>query len=567
MRNSSSHVRLWCGLAMLAAPLATQEPRYPFRDVAEQAGLLFEHVNGSSGRYFLPEIMGAGGALLDYDGDGDLDVLLLQGRPLVPAGGTPTGGGHRLFRNELPLAGASGIPKFTDVTATAGLAGGDYGMGVAVGDYDNDGDPDLYLTNFGANRLYRNDGAGRFTDVTPTAGEGLDDPRWSTSATFADYDADGYLDLFVVNYVDFSVRDNPSCHDPVGVRDYCGPLRFRPAADRLFRNMRDGTFRDVTEQAGVTRADGAGLGVAGADFDGDGRIDFYVANDASANQLWINQGDGTFVDEGLLSGVALSVAGQPEGSMGVAVGDADNDADLDIFTTNITGETHAYYRNLGGGVFEDARIAAGLAAPTAPYTGFGTKWLDWDGDGLLDLLVVNGAVTLLEAVRGTPFPFRQPAQLFRNLGAGRFEDVSRDSGPAFRTPVVGRGLAIGDVDNDGDLDALVTVNAGKARLLLNQMGNRRHWLQVALSGTRTNRQGLGAKVGVRRPDGTITWRLAVADGSYLSAGDPRVHFGLGADAVIDALLVVWPGGRQEVWPGPPCDRLVRLIEGSGKALR
>lgn len=555
--------------ALVLALLAVLAEPHPFREAAVELGLEFDHVNGGVGRFYLPEIMGAGGALFDYDGDGDLDVLLLQGGPLDPSGSDAgSTAGHRLFRNDLlptKVTGAGNL-RFTDVTEKAGLIKGDYGMGIAVGDYDNDGDPDIYITNFGPNRLYQNNGNGTFSDVTQTSGAGLDDPRWSTSASFADYDGDGDLDLFVANYVDFTVRDNKICHDPIGVRDYCGPLRFRPVPDRLFRNDGRGTFRDVSETAGISKADGAGLGVAAADFNDDGRLDFYVANDASANQLWINKGNGTFVDEALLAGVALSNDGLPEGSMGLAVGDADNDGDVDIFVTNITGETHAYYRNRGGGAFEDARLQAGLGAPTAPYTGFGTDWFDYDGDGLLDLFVANGAVTLLEAVTAGRLPFSQPNQLFHNRGGARFEDVTVGSGPALQLSEVSRGAAFGDVDNDGDIDVLVTNNNGRARLLLNQIGARRHWMQVRLEGVQDNRQGLGARVGVRRKDLPTLWRRARTDGSYLSASDPRVHFGLGQNSAVDEVIVEWPSGRREMWPKPTIDVVTAVKQGTGTPL-
>jgi hypothetical protein len=452
--------------------------------------------------------------------------------------------------------------RLTDVTARAGFARGDYGMGAAVGDYDNDGDPDFYVTNYGPNRLYRNNRDGTFTDVTRAAGNGLDDPRWSTSASFSDYDADGDLDLFVANYVDFTVAGAKRCYDPTGARDYCGPLQFRPVPDRLFRNNGDGTFTNVSESSGITSADGPGLGVVGADFNQDGRSDFYIANDGVANQLWLNQGDGRFVDDALLAGVAYNGEGGPEGSMGVAVGDADNDGDLDIVVSNITRESHAFYRNLGRGAFEDARVAAGLATPTASYTGFGTDWFDYDQDGRLDLFVANGAVTILEVLRGDPFPFRQRNQLLRNLGGGRFEDVTRGAGAAFELSEVSRGAAFGDIDNDGDVDVLVTNNGGPVRLLLNQTASRNHWLQVRLEGVEDNRQGLGARVGLRRDDGTTIWRRARTDGSYLSASDPRVHFGLGLTAV-EAVVVEWPRGLKETWTDITPNRIVTLRQGSG----
>ncbi len=532
-----------------------------FREGAASAGLAFRHVSGAAGRYHLPEIMGAGGALFDYDVDGDLDVLLLQGRSLE--GREAQTDSHRLFRNDLPASG--GVPstlRLTDVTARAGFARGDYGMGAAVGDYDNDGDPDFYVTNYGPNRLYRNNRDGTFTDVTRAAGNGLDDPRWSTSASFSDYDADGDLDLFVANYVDFTVAGAKRCYDPTGARDYCGPLQFRPVPDRLFRNNGDGTFTNVSESSGITSADGPGLGVVGADFNQDGRSDFYIANDGVANQLWLNQGDGRFVDDALLAGVAYNGEGGPEGSMGVAVGDADNDGDLDIVVSNITRESHAFYRNLGRGAFEDARVAAGLATPTASYTGFGTDWFDYDQDGRLDLFVANGAVTILEVLRGDPFPFRQRNQLLRNLGGGRFEDVTRGAGAAFELSEVSRGAAFGDIDNDGDVDVLVTNNGGPVRLLLNQTASRNHWLQVRLEGVEDNRQGLGARVGLRRDDGTTIWRRARTDGSYLSASDPRVHFGLGLTAV-EAVVVEWPRGLKETWTDITPNRIVTLRQGSG----
>ena len=534
-----------------------------FRERAAEVGLHFEHVNGAAGRYHLPEIMGAGGALFDYDTDGDLDVLLIQGRPLEPpATGAAPLLAPRLFRNDLDGSRGVASLRFTDVTSRSGFASGDYGMGVAAGDYDNDGDPDLYLTNYGPNRLYRNDG-GRFTDVTHDAGPGLDDPRWSTSAAFSDYDADGDLDLFVANYVDFTVAGNKVCQDPAGARDYCGPLQFRPVPDRLFRNEGNGTFTDVSEPSGITKADGSGLGVASADFNGDGRLDFYVANDGMANQLWLNRGSGVFEDDALLAGVAFNADGQPEGSMGLAIGDPDGDGDPDIFITNIAGETHAFYENLGGARFEDRRLATGLASATHAYTGFGTDWFDYDNDGRQDLFVANGGVTIIEVLRGDPFPFRQRNLLFQSIGGGRFRDVTRDAGAAFDAAHVGSGAAFGDVDNDGDVDVLVTNNAGPARLLLNENAVGRPWLQVRLEAVIDNRQGLGARVGVRRKDGTILWRRARTDGSYLSASDPRVHFGLGAAPDVQAILVEWPRGGREVWNGITLNRIISVRQGTG----
>ena len=538
-----------------------------FRDVAAEVGLTFQHANGASGQYHLPEIMGAGGALFDFDVDGDLDVLLLQGGALAPGISPDRRAGHRLFRNDLGGKSIQAHPvRMVDITDRAGFATGDYGMGVATGDYDGDGDPDLYLTNYGANRLYRNNRDGTFTDVTGTAGDGLGDPRWSSSASFADYDADGDLDLFVVNYVDFTVGGSKVCHDPVGIRDYCGPLQFRPVPDRLFRTNGDSTFTDVSEPAGITRAFGSGLGVAAADFNGDRRLDFFVANDAMSNQLWINKGDGTFEDGALLAGVAVNASGRVEGSMGVAAGDSDNDGDLELFVTNITGESHAFYENLGAGRFEDRRLMAGLGAATRPYTGFGTDWFDFDNDGLLDLFVANGAVTIIDALRGDASPFRQPNQLLRNLGRNRFRDATADAGPSLALSEVSRGAAFGDIDNDGDIDILVTNNAGPVRLLRNESTRGNHWLQVALEGGKRNRHGLGARVGVVRGDGSVIWRRARADGSYLTASDPRVHFGLGAASRFQRVAVEWPDGSKETWSGLRADRFIVLKQHTGVRL-
>jgi hypothetical protein len=527
---------------VLAVALLRGSAGMGFRDVAAVAGLRFRHTNGSRGQLYLPEIMGAGGAFLDYDDDGDLDVLLLQGQPL---GAARSGAMPRLFRNDLRSTNGRTALQFTDVTTGAGFMAGDYGMGIATGDYDNDGDTDVYLTNYGVNRLYRND-RGRFTDVTPTSGGGLDDPRWSTSASFTDYDADGDLDLFVVNYVNFSISDNKVCSDPTGLRDYCGPLQFRPSPDRLFRNNGNGTFTDVSEASGISAAVGAGLGVVGADLDGDGRQDFYVANDGSANHFWRNKEDGTFEDAALLAGLAFNADGEPEGSMGIAVGDPDEDGDLDLFVTNITGESHAFYENLGGGRFDDRRLRTGLATLTRPYTGFGTGWFDADNDGVLDLFVANGAVTVLEALRGDAFPFRQRNQLLRNSG-GRFEDASAGAGPILAVEEVSRGAAFGDVDNDGDVDVLVTNNNGPVRLLLNDGAPASSGFSVRLQGVAGNTQGIGARVGLARMDGTVRWRVVHTDGSYLSASDPRVHFGgIPADEPV-SVIVEWPRGSRERW--------------------
>jgi enediyne biosynthesis protein E4 len=537
----------------------------PFIESAAAAGLQFVHQNGSSGQYYMAEIMGAGVALFDYDLDGDLDVLFAQGGTLASGADSKAGGAatSRLYRND--LVGGGNNPRklqFTDVTDRAGVGLRAYGMGAAVGDYDNDGDLDLLVTAFGPETLYRNNGNGTFTDVTRDAG--VSDPLWSTSAAFLDYDRDGDLDLFVANYLDFTIADNKVCHDTVGARDYCSPRAFRPVPDRLYRNEGNGRFIDVTEKTGVIKADGAGLGVVTGDYNGDGWIDFYVANDATPNQLWINQRNGTFLDDGLLSGSAVNASGNPEGSMGIASGDYDLDGDEDLFVTNIVGETFAFYINDGRGAFEDARARVGLAGPTAAFTGFGTDWLDYDNDGFLDLFVANGAVNIVEAQRGEPMPFRMRNQLFRNTGRGTFDETTAAAGAAFERAEIGRAAAFGDVDNDGDVDIVVTNNNGPARLLINQASVGRHWLQVRAEQTSGNRFGIGAWVGVERPGAPTRWRRVRTDGSYLSASDSRLHFGLGSSATISGVIVNWPDGSQERWTDVRADRLVTLRRGSGK---
>ena len=556
------------GIALYAAavlPLPGRSSAPLFREVSEAAGLVFTHVDGATGEYYMPEIMGAGVALFDYDRDGDLDVFLVQGGALGAAAGaedgrTPTA---KLFRND-GSGGVRGTLRFTDVTEAAGLAWRAYGMGAAVGDYDNDGDLDLFVTAFGANALFRNNGDGTFTDVTAEAG--LDHALWSTSAAFLDYDRDGHLDLFVANYLDFRLSDNARCADPLGARDYCSPRAYRPLQDRLYRNTGDGRFRDVTASAGIIRATGAGLGVAVGDYDGDGWLDLYVANDATPNQLWINRRDGSFSDEGLLSGAAVNAAGNPEGSMGIASGDADGDGDEDLFVTNIIGETFVLYENDGNGSFEDARTRWGVAQPTAAFTGFGTDWIDYDNDGLLDLFIANGAVNTLEGQRGRPRPFLMRNQLFQNTGRRRLVETSAAAGAAFAEPGIARAAAFGDLDNDGDIDIVFTNNGGPARVLLNEGAAGHHWLQVRLDGGSRNRFALGARVGVERAGSPTLWRRVRTDGSYLAASDTRVHFGLGRSPAIEAVVVEWPDGGRERWPHVSSDRLITLRRGTGRPL-
>lgn len=542
------------------------DARSLFHELGDGAGLVFAHDNGARGEYHLPEIMGSGAALFDYDGDGDLDIYLVQGAAVTsePARLRNARGTSRLFRNDLTPgsrdAAGRAVLRFTDVTGAAGAGFIGTGMGVTVGDYDGDGDLDLYVTAYGSNALYRNNGNGTFTDVTRAAG--VDDPRWSTSAAFLDYDRDGDLDLFVANYVDFTVEARKVCTDAVGARDYCAPSAYRPVPARLFRNLGNGSFADATESSGISRAYGAGLGVAVGDYNGDGWVDIYVANDATPNQLWINRQKGVFEDEGWLSGSAANAAGRPEGSMGIASADFDADEDEDLFVTNLARETFVLYVNDGRGNFEDRRAASGVAQATADMTGFGTAWFDHDRDGLLDLVVANGAVNIIAAQRGSPVPYRQRNQLFRNEGRGRLREVTAEAGAAFERAEVSRGVATGDIDNDGDVDVLITNNGGPARLLLNDTAPA-HWLTVRATAAFGNRWAFGGRVGLFRNGRAPMWRRIGTDGSYLSASDPRAHFGLGDSARIDRVVIEWPDGFREQWSKVTADREASLARGSG----
>jgi enediyne biosynthesis protein E4 len=550
-------LKLSASLAIAVSILAPQSSRPIFDEVAAETGLNFRHYNGMTGKFYLPEIMGAGAALFDYDNDGDLDVFLVQGAPFEP-GNKPESPGGRLFRNDLEV-GKNGTRKlrFTDVTEKSRIRATGYGMGAAIGDINNDGWPDLYLTNLGSNQMYLNKGDGTLDDVTKNTV--TDDPRWSTAASFVDYDRDGWLDLIVVNYADFSVTNSPNCYAPTSARDYCTPRVFRAPGNRLFHNRRDGTFEDATVAAGIDKEFGHGLGVVAADFDDDGWIDLYVANDGDPNQLWMNQKNGTFKNGALLAGAAVNRDGKAEAGMGVDAGDFDGSGTDDIFVTHLMEETNTLFTNAGAAVFEDRTRETGLGMPGRRFTGFGTLFFDYDNDGWLDLLVVNGAVQLLpELIRkGDPFPLGQPNQLFRNTGNGRFVEVVEQAGPSFQLLEVSRGAAFGDIDNDGDTDVLVTNNNGPVRLLLNQLGNRNHWLGLRIIG-KNGQDLLGARVDVVLKKDQILRRRVRTDGSYLSANDPRVLVGLGKATQVEAVRVHWPGGSVAELKAPPVDRYTTI---------
>ena len=541
-----------------------------FKDATVDTHLDFVHVNGMTGQFYYPEIIAPGAALLDYDNDGDLDVFLVQGGSLdgptsAPGADSTTGG--QLFRNDLEVRpDGTRVVQFSNVTNAAGIEATAYGMGAAVGDYDNDGCVDLYVTALGQNQLYRNGCDGTFTLAHAA---GVADRGWSVSSAFLDFDRDGWLDLFVGHYLNWDRSLNTSCLGPSGKRVYCAPAVYLAQQSQLYRNNRDGTFSNVTAAAGMSARFGPALGVTTADFNADGWIDFYVANDGQENQLWMNQRDGTFRDLALISGAAWSDPGKAKAGMGVDAGDADDDGDEDVFVTNLSGEGHDLYVNDGTGNFDPRSAAAGLKHPSLPFTGFGTAWLDIDNDGWIDLMTVNGTVQRIDALvrENDPMPLRQRKQLFRNLGNGRFEDLTSRAGAVFERRDVGRGAAFGDLDNDGDTDVVVGNNNGAAQLLLNMVGSRNHWIGlrlVAPGASGRARDTLGARVTILRNGQPARTRRARADGSYASANDPRVLVGLGPSGKRPRVRVLWPDGRAEEWADVPIDRYTTLTQGSGK---
>lgn len=545
-----------------------------FEDRAEASGLRFVHFNGMSGQFYQPEIAAPGVGMVDVDNDGDLDVYLVQGEPLgggIPRPAPPEGPlGDRLFRNDLVVSpDGTRTLRFTDVTDQAGLsAARGYGMGITSGDYDNDGWVDLYLTRFGPNQMFRNRGDGTFVDVSIETGTA--DPAWSIPASFFDYDRDGWLDLFVGNYMNYTLATHTPCFFQAGPRDYCPPNASPAHPNVLYRNQGDGTFAVVTEEAGLAAEFGPALGSATADYDNDGWIDLFVANDEQENQLWINQRDGTFRNLALLRGTALGATGSAKADMGVDAGDFDNDGDEDLIVTELTGQGSTLYVNDGTGLFADQGARYGIRGPSLPHTGFGTGWLDIDLDGWLDIVAVNGFVTQrLEAIGAdVPFPMDAPNQLFRNLAGERFEEVTTLAGSVFSLSEVSRGAALGDIDNDGDPDVLVGNDAGPVRLLVNVIETSNHWVGMRLVGRESPRDMVGARVALVRADGAATWRRARADGSYASSNDPRVVVGLGESADFVAIRVIWPTGRSEEWSSNllRVDQYVTLTEGTGEAL-
>ncbi len=542
-------------LIALATTAGIQAEEILFEDITEKAGIRFVHQHGGSGRKYMVETMGSGACFLDYDGDGDPDLYLVQGAALPGFEGS--GPLHNvLYENRGP--GRDGMVRFSPA-AKAGVEDTGWGMGCAVGDVDGDGDLDLLVTNFGSDVLYRNNGDGTFTDITRAAGVG--DPRWSASAAFGDADGDGDLDLYVTHYVDLTVENNRPCGDLLdGRRSYCHPNAYSPVDDSFYRNRGDGTFVE-DKDAARPRAPGNGLGVVWSDLDQDGRPDIYVANDGSPNFLFLNRG-GMFEEIALLSGCAVNDDGVSEAGMGVQAEDFDGDGHTDLFVTHLGMETNTLYRNLGSGQFVDWSLPSGVGAISFRLVGFGTVALDYDLDGDLDLMVANGHI-LDDAPRyWSNVTYAQPLHLLENNGQGRFREVGAQHGTIFSKPLVGRGLALADVDGDGDLDAVVTTSNGPVHLL-QARGATGSWIQLDLRQAGPNPFAIGAQVTIRA--GALTQiREVRSASSYLSQSDGTLHAGLGdqRQAQVD---VRWPGGGSETFGPLAAGKRHRIVQGGGTA--
>ena len=517
-----------------------------FEDVAGHSGLGFVHRSGHEGQRFrLPEIMGGGAALFDMDGDGDLDVLLVQSGTLPPTAGAPAG--HRVYRNR-------GDGTFDDVSVESGVSAiAGYGMGVATGDYDNDGDLDVCITGLGANVLLQNDGHGRFTDVTRVAG--VAGSGWNTSAAFTDIDGDGDLDLFVTRYIDWTPALERECYSLTGQIDYCSPKNYdAPTAGLLFRNDGRGAFVDISRQAGLRTAVGNGLGVLAEDVNGDGLVDLFVANDGMPNHLWMNQGGGRFRESALLAGVALDQDGVAKAGMGVHAADIDGDGDNDLIVMNLDAESDSYYRN-DGKYFTDATASVGLRVASRRFTRFGVGFHDFDNDGRLDLYEANGRVGL-QAETFAADPYAEPNLLFRGTPDGKFAEVTPRGGTAAPLVATSRAAAFGDIDNDGGIDILIANRDAPPHLLHNVAPGRGHWLLARVL-DRHGRDALGAVLTISA--GGRAMRRDVRTGySYLSASDPRVHVGLGAIAAVDSISVRWPDGTTGRFGPFQADRIVEV---------
>jgi len=538
------------------AGAAQQLAHVQFVNIASEAKVAFKHENGATPQKYMPETMAGGSIILDYNNDGWPDIFFVNGGSFVDKQ-KAAGARHRLYRNNKD-------GTFTDVTATSGIGVSGFGMGACSADYDNDGWPDLYITSVGGNKLYHNNGSGAFTDVTDKAGVGSQ--LWSASCAFGDIDNDGYVDLYVTNYVDFSVQNNKYCVYTGDTRVYCHPNVYNGVPDILYHNNGDGTFTDVSRSAGIYRPDGKGLGVVFGDYDGDGWIDIYVANDSTPNFLFHNKGKGVFEEVGLLAGVAVGSDGQALAGMGTDMGDVDGDGLLDIFVTNLDRQTHNLYRNLGKGLFADVTFESGVGEATLPFVGFGAVFFDYDNDTDLDLAIANGDVIDNVSLFRDSTSYEQRNLLLQNDGMGKFKDVGPASGPGFALKKPSRSLSAADIDNDGDLDLLIGNVGQTADLLRNDGGNNNNSLSIRTVGSKSNRDGIGARLKLT-VGGKVLLQEVKAGSSYLSQSDLRVHFGMGKAPRAERLEIRWPSGAVEVLQDVEANQILTVTEGHGVTSR
>ena len=527
-----------------------------FTDIRKQSGITFLQDSTQTEEKLYLETMGTGVAWLDYDQDGLMDLYFVQSGPTD------------LYKPDHPMRSAlyhnNGDGTFTDVTEKAGVAAENhYGQGVAVGDYDNDGYPDIYVTGYGSAILYHNNGDGTFTDVTKKAGVG-DEGNWSTSAAWIDYDKDGYLDLVVTNYIEWSPKNNLWCgeHRP-GYRSYCHPGNYKGQKTKLYHNNHDGTFSDVSDSSGVGKPEAKGMGVVVADFNNDGWPDIAIANDTWPNFLFINKHDGTFQDVSFISGLAASEDGRYEAGMGIDAADVDGDSWQDVYITHLDFELNRLYHNNRDGTFTDVTFSSGIGNKAILLSGVSMKFLDYDNDGWPDILQINGAMVDNVQLYHSEVTYKEPLLMFHNLGKGQFEKIADGAlGPDFSRPIAGRGLATADFDNDGDIDVVINNRGDYPSLLRNDGGNANHWLEVLLIGTKSNRDGVGASLKITAGD-FVHVEQSKGGMSYMSASDPRILFGLGKYTKIDSLEITWPSGRIDRLKDLPSDKIIAIKEGVG----
>src|SRR6266513_3236111 len=550
------------GITVHQKTLARQTPKAQdsritvrYTDVRPSAGITFrQDATQTEEKYYL-ETMGTGVGWIDYDQDGLMDLYFVQSAATD------------IYKPAHPLRSAlyynNGDGTFTVVTEKAGVGGeGHYGQGVAVGDFDNDGYPDIYVTGYGRAILYHNNGNGTFTDVTAKAGV-ADEGGWSTSAGWFDYDKDGWLDLVVTNYIEWNSKNNLWCgeHRP-GYRSYCHPGNYKGQRIKLYHNNHDGTFTDVSNTSGVGKPEAKGMGVVLADFNNDGWLDIAIANDSWPNFLFINRHDGTFDDVSLVSGIAASEDGRYEAGMGIDAADVDGDGWQDLYVTHLDFELNRLYHNNQDGTFTDDTFGSGIGNKALLLSGVSMKFLDYDNDGWNDILQLNGAMLDNIQLYHTEVTYKEPLLMFRNLGKGQFEKVSDSLGPDFIRPIPGRGLATADFDNDGDIDIVINNRGDYPSLLRNDGGNANHWLTVLLVGTKSNRDGIGSSLKLTA-QGVVQFEQAKGGMGYMSASDPRIHFGLGARDKIDSLEITWPSGLVQKLTNVPVDKIITVKEGAG----